>query len=270
MDFFSVLTDPKVILIIVAVILLIGLAYYGWKQLTELKTNNEKMAEQVKHGLILSDKQGAPSLKLKLRPDMASNMSEETYPEGPEEDENQWNEEHDIATEGEEDADDPDQDISNEEHNAYIQELIRIQDSKRPADFYIKEQQQPGHHGPVYDSGEEEVIFDNYDDDQEDDEVSESELIAHAAAELASVKSEPTVVSPPVLLPPSQVQIKERVKPVIAPLPEPPVPQVVPPVVPKVATVTPVSENPKPFVEKLKPVIIGKPKPVIKGKAKAN
>ena len=258
MDFFSLITDPKIILIIVAVVLLIGLAYYGWKQLTELRTNNEKMAEQVKHGLILSDKKVNPGIKLKLRPDMASNMSEETYPEGPEEDENEWNEGHPDTEDEDEDGDG---DISNDEHDAYIQELIRIQDSKRSPDFYIKDHQQPGHNGPVYESEEEEVIFDNYDDAEDEDEVSESDLIAHAAAELAAVPViEPARAAPVPVAPAAVAPI--AVAPVAV---EPPVPQVV---VAKSDALVPASEKPKPFIEKINLNL--KPKPVIKGKVKAN
>jgi hypothetical protein len=214
MDFFALLTDPKVLLIIAVLALLVGLGYYTWRQsayLEDLKMKNSKMLEQVKHGVLLDgsddgdgtdgQRKNMARLRLKVRPDMASNMSEDTRHEADEADE--ADEEEDEVTNGRYDADaeaDPEggvaadtehqnweDDCTDEEHNAYIKELIRINDLKRANSdaYYVKTQQQSGHNGPVYDSGEEEMIFDNYADTADEASDTEIELLAQAELKLA-------------------------------------------------------------------------------------
>jgi hypothetical protein len=204
MDFFALLTDPKVLLIIAVLALLVALGIYTWRQyghMEELKIKNDKMLEQVKHGVLLSEQSGEAAGKARLRGDMASNMSEETNPGVvPEESEM-------SAYDADADAEDEDKvhpewedDCSDEEHTQYIKELIRINDSKRAKrdEYYVKTQQQSGHHGPVYDSGEEEMIFDNYADT---DDASNMEILAHVRRELELANS--SKISSPV--PPPQV-----------------------------------------------------------------
>ena len=175
MDFFSLLTDPKVWLIIAIVALLIVLGIYTWRQsnhIEELKNQHSKITEQVRHGLKLSDDN--PKALVHLRPDITSNMSDETCDAAQHDQE--WDEEHE----------DDDEDASDDEHNAYIQQLIRIQDTKRAKldEFIIPSQQQTGHTGPVYESHDEEIIFRDY-DDAESDGASKSELIQHIQEELS-------------------------------------------------------------------------------------
>jgi len=214
MDFFGLLTDPKVLLIIAVLALLIALAIYAWRQsshLEDLKTKNTKMLEQVKHGIILDDEIG---YRAKLRNDMASNMSEETIPVA----HSLIHEHEQSASEhGVENTEWEDDECSDEEHNTYIKELIRLNDSKRAKndEFYIKTQQQTGHNGPVYDSGEEDVIFDNYDDTEE--EASETDILVHAERELAEadpVEVAPAKVAPVVAATPKQKpELKLKLKP---------------------------------------------------------
>ena len=203
MDIFALLTDPKVLLIIAVLLLLGALAIYTWRQsndLYDLKSKHEKITQQVKHGVILSEHEG----ENRIRPEIASNMSEETYHEetdneDTDNEENEDNEDKDDDNEPE--TEDEDDDV----HNDYIKELIKMHDRKRADDFYIMDQQQSGHNGPVYDSEEEELIFDNYEDKDDDDvpdeesevsdvhdevpdevpdEVNEAELMVHAENEL--------------------------------------------------------------------------------------
>ena len=202
MDFFALLTDPKVLLIIAVLALLVGLGYYTWRQsayLEDLKMKNSKMLEQVKHGVLLDgsddgdDGSGSRRniARLRLRPDMASNMSEDTRHDAEDEDTGRYD--ADAEGEGENgvgvdtENQDWEDDCTDEEHNAYIKELIRINDMKRGNSdaYYVKTQQQSGHNGPVYDSGEEEMIFDNYADTADEASDTEMERLAEAELKLA-------------------------------------------------------------------------------------
>lgn len=214
MDFFGLLTDPKVLLIIAVLALLIALAIYAWRQsshLEDLKTKNTKMLEQVKHGIILDDEIG---YRAKLRNDMASNMSEETIPVAHSLI-NEHEHDHSASEHAVENTEWEDDECSDEEHNTYIKELIRLNDSKRAKndEFYIKTQQQTGHNGPVYDSGEEDVIFDNYDDTE--DEASETDILVHAERELA--EADPVEVAPVQV---AKVAAPAKVAPVVVATPK--------------------------------------------------
>ena len=193
MDFLSLLTDPKVWIIFAIIALLVVLGIYTWRQsnhIEELKHQHTKMTEQVKHGLMLSEDGLQTKALVHLRPDMASTMSEETYEGGLQEPED---EEWDGAK-----SEDEDGELSDDEHNAYIQQLIRIQDGKRAKldEFINPAQQQSGHGGTVYDSNDEEIIFHDYND--ESDYASDTEIMKHVEKELS--KSPPPaaeIASPP-------------------------------------------------------------------------
>ncbi len=210
MTFFSLLTDPKVLLIIAVLALLIALGVYAWRQsgqMEELKLEHDKMIEQVKHGIVLSESKKSLA---RLRPDTVSNMSEETATQIAQD------ADADVESEGACDADaECEVGWEDEEHNAYIKEIIRINDSKRAKDddYYVAEQQQSGHNGPVYDSGEEEIVFDNYADST--DESAQAEILAHVEKEL-NLAREMAVTSTPqvqqiVTSPP--VESKQKPKP---------------------------------------------------------
>jgi hypothetical protein len=198
MTFFSLLTDPKVLLLIAVLALLIALGVYAWRQsgqMEELKLEHDKMIEQVKHGIVLSESKKSLA---RLRPDMVSNMSEETATQFA-----QDADDADVESEGE-GGEEVDVGWEDEEHNAYIKEIIRINDSKRAKcdDYYVAEQQQSGHNGPVYDSGEEEIVFDNYADDSTD-ESAQAEILAHVAKEL-NLAREATPPQVPQIVPSTQ------------------------------------------------------------------
>jgi hypothetical protein len=188
MDFLSLLTDPKVWIIFAIIALLVVLGIYTWRQsnhIEELKYQHTKMTEQVKHGLMLSEDGLHTKALVHLRPDMASTMSEETYEGGlhqPEEEEWDGGKSEEEYGDGE---------LSDDEHNAYIQQLIRIQDGKRAKldEFIDPAQQQSGHGGTVYDSNDEEIIFHDYND--ESDYASDTEIMQHVEKELS--KSPPSV-----------------------------------------------------------------------------
>jgi hypothetical protein len=183
MDFFSLLTDPKVWLIIAIIALLVVLGIYTWRQsnhIEELKNQHTKITEQVKHGLKLSEPANGVKALVHLRPDIASNMSDDTC-DPAQRDEQEWDESHAPQNN--------DDDESDDEHNAYIQQLIRMKDNKRAVvdEYIIPAQQQSGHTAdPVYDSHDEEIIFRDYNDD-ESDGASESELIKHVQEEMSHV-----------------------------------------------------------------------------------
>ncbi len=197
MDILALLTDPKVWIIFAIIALLVVLGIYTWRQsnhIESLKFQNTKMSEQVKHGLMLSDDGLQTKAVVHLRPDMASTMSEETCEAAVHEEEEDWEEEG-KSDDGE--GDDGDAELSaDDEHNAYIQQLIRIQDGKRAKldEFINPAQQQSGHGGAVYDSNDEEIIFQDYND--ESDYASDTEIMKHVEKELTAVTPAAPAASP--------------------------------------------------------------------------
>jgi hypothetical protein len=214
MDILSLLTDPKVWIIFAIIALLVVLGIYTWRQsnhIEVLKHQHTKMSEQVKHGLMLSEDGLQTKALVHLRPDMASTMSEETCEGIVPEEEEEWDE-------GKSDDGDGDGELSDDEHNAYIQQLIRIQDGKRAKldEFINPVQQQSGHGGAVYDSNDEEIIFHDYND--ESDYASDTEIMKHVEKELsksATLKESsavPTMSASPSPSPSVQVQVQVQDK----------------------------------------------------------
>lgn len=76
MDLFSIFTDPKVLLVILAIVALGVFVYYQWRKtstdINELAHGQKKLQKQLAHGVITDEKINP------LKIDNASNMSEET------------------------------------------------------------------------------------------------------------------------------------------------------------------------------------------------
>lgn len=76
MDLFSIFTDPKVLLVILAIVALAVFVYYQWRKtstdINELAHGQKKLQKQLAHGVITDEKINP------LKIDNASNMSEET------------------------------------------------------------------------------------------------------------------------------------------------------------------------------------------------
>lgn len=73
MDILSLITDPKVVIMIVLVAIVAYLIYRVWKKTYSLEETQNLMHKQLAHGIITNEK-----LRHPLRIDDASNMSEET------------------------------------------------------------------------------------------------------------------------------------------------------------------------------------------------
>jgi len=109
MDLFSMLTDPKVLFLILAIAALAVFVYYQWRRtsndISELTHGQKKLQKQLAHGVITDEKINP------LKIDNASNMSEETmdyeYDRGQSEDQEQ-------ATESGSDTDT--ETVSDDEH----------------------------------------------------------------------------------------------------------------------------------------------------------
>jgi hypothetical protein len=189
----SLLTDVKILLIVIVVGLLVALAIYTWRQTKELqllKSQQDMIKEQVKHKLILSDHTNE-------RPEMASNMSEES-----------------TVKEADDEWEDDDEDDS-QDHSSYIREIINMQDKKRSPedDYYIaRESNKPG-----YESDEDKIVFDNYEDDEDDDdqEVSQAEVVngvQEVAGALASAPAPAHASSHLTLKAKAETQLIQRIE----------------------------------------------------------
>lgn len=233
----SLLTDMKVLLIILVIGLLVALAIYTWRQTKELhllKSQQEIIKEQVKHKLILNDHSGE-------RPEMASNMSEEsTVKEG---DDEEW------------DDDDEEEDES-EDHSSYIREIINMQDKKRDAndDYYITKESKSAD----YDSDGENIVFDNY----EEDEDSEAEIVNEDKPLNSKEKAETQLIQ----------RIEQDMKRLENSSLIEPIAQItkLKPLISSSLKINPINaEKPKPFVEETdKAKILSKPKILIIEKPK--
>ena len=152
MDLYFLIKDIKIVMLVVLVVLLVALAFYSFRQSQQLKTmkdQEEKIKEQLKHQVLLN------GLELE-RPEMASNMSEESQSQAEEQDE--WRDNRE--TNGEDGSE------SEEDHSAYIREIIKMQDSKLSPekDYYLARQMDQ-----VDSEDEEHIIFDNIEEISETD-----------------------------------------------------------------------------------------------------